>query len=66
MSGDLQGVLIEKLDIRDDAIHYLIQQQDGSMQPMTARDTPYTRQFVAWVQVHDGFIPKPEWKRFAK
>lgn len=47
-----------KLRIVDGAIHYRIQQQDGSMQPMTCRDTPSNRLFVSWLQVHDGFIPK--------
>lgn len=49
---------LSKLRIADGAIHYRIQQQDGSMQPMTCADTASNRLFVAWVQIHDGFIPK--------
>jgi hypothetical protein len=43
-----------RLDIRDGVIHYKIRQQDGvTFTPMTVRDTPDMRRFVAWVQIHD-------------
>jgi hypothetical protein len=44
-----------KLDIRDGVIHYRIYQQDGTLQPMTIRDTHSNRLFVSWVQVHDRY-----------
>ena len=42
-----------KLDIRDGAIHFGIYQQDGSLVPMTIKDTQFNRLFVSWVQIHD-------------
>lgn len=47
-----------KLDIRDGVIHYRLYQQDGSMQPMTVRDTYSNRLFVSWVQIHDRYTVK--------
>ena len=46
-----------KLDIRDGVIHYQIYQQDGSLQPMTVRDSYEMRLFVSWVQIHDRYTP---------
>lgn len=46
-----------KLDIRNGAIHYKIYQQDGSMQPMTCRDTTSNRVFISWLQSHDRYTP---------
>jgi len=42
-----------RLDIQGGVIHYAICQQDGSRQPMTARNTADNRRFVSWVQIHD-------------
>lgn len=44
-----------KLDIRDGVIHYRLYQQDGTMQPMTCRDTFDARLFVSWVQKFDRY-----------
>lgn len=44
-----------KLDIRDGIIHYAIYQQDGSLQPMTVRDSFEMRLFVEWVKIHDRY-----------
>lgn len=44
-----------KLDIRNGIIHYAIYQQDGSLQPMTVRDSFEMRLFVEWVQIHDRY-----------
>lgn len=49
---------LSKLRLADGAIHYRLQQQDGSMREMTCPDTLMNRWFVTWVQIHDGFIPK--------
>jgi hypothetical protein len=44
-----------RLDIRDGEIHYRLYRQDGSMQPMSCRDTPSNRLFVSWAQAHDRY-----------
>lgn len=51
---------LAKLDIRDGAINYRLYQQDGSLVPMTVRDSFGMRQFVAWVQMHDRYTPQAE------
>lgn len=42
-----------RLDIREGVIHYRLYQQDGSLQPMTCKDTFENRLFVSWVQKFD-------------
>lgn len=44
-----------KLELRDGQIHYRLYRQDGSMQAMSCRDTPFNRLFVSWVQAHDRY-----------
>jgi hypothetical protein len=46
-----------KLNIRDGLIRYALYQQDGSMQPMTVRDSYEMRLFISWVQQHDRYTP---------
>jgi hypothetical protein len=47
---------LTRLDIRNGVIHYRLHAQDGSMIPMTVRDTFCMRRFVAWVQIHDTYV----------
>lgn len=44
-----------KLDIRDGVIHYRLYQQDGSLQPMTVKDTYSNRLLISWIQIHDRY-----------
>lgn len=44
-----------KLVIRDGVIHYRVYQQDGSLLPMTCKDTLSNRLFVSWVQIFDRY-----------
>lgn len=45
---------LRKLRRRDGLIHYFLYQQDGSKQPMSCKDTPANRIYVAWMQIHDS------------
>lgn len=45
-----------KLRIEGDVIHYRLYQQDGTMQPMTCKNTLSNRMFVDWVQIHDSYV----------
>lgn len=44
-----------KLQIDGDCIHYRLYQQDGSMQPMTCKNTLENRRLVSWMQHHDRY-----------
>lgn len=48
------------LRIEGDTIHYRIYAQDGTFIPMTIRDTPHNRRFVAYVQVFDRYTEHGE------
>ncbi len=41
------------LRIEGDVIYYKMYAQDGSFIPMTIKDTPHNRRFVAYIQIFD-------------
>lgn len=57
MSGGNDLKVKARLGIREGEIHYGIYQQDGSMQPMSCKDTPSNRLYVSWIQAHDRYTP---------
>lgn len=44
-----------RINTADGVINYRLYQQDGSMQPMTCKDTLSNRLIVSWIQAHDRY-----------